>query len=71
MSPQMKLDDKPNKIGRKKWKLVFDVFSYSAPNLYTGKIYFPYLLQSLKRGRHWCFCKSMSRILTEDHGYCH
>lgn len=26
MSPQMKLGDKPNKIGRKKWKLVFACF---------------------------------------------
>lgn len=46
MSLQMKLDDKPNKIGTKKGSKFSFVFPYSAPNLHTGKIYLIYLLQS-------------------------
>lgn len=47
MSPQMKLGDKPNKIGTKNGSKFSLVFTHSAPNLHTGKIYLIYLLQSL------------------------
>lgn len=33
MSPQMKLADKPNKIGRKKWKLIFACFHVPCPKV--------------------------------------
>lgn len=46
MSPQMKLGDKPNKIGTKNGRRFGLVFTYSSPNPYTGKIYLIYLVES-------------------------
>jgi hypothetical protein len=66
MSPQMKLGDKPNKMGRKRWPLVF---TEPALNLSPGKIYFLYLLQSHK-SKALIFCKSKSKILTGHDDQC-
>ena len=47
------------------------VFTRSAPNLYAGKIYLIYLVESPEQKKLQCnFHQPMSRMLTEDDDYC-